>query len=175
MARTANRWQLVLFLGAVLLPSAVLVVVSQRTIQQNRELAGKRSLDDRRTERERLARDLLARAEQLRAAALASTGNLAPAVAMIASVEGGRLVLPWETDPGVARFRELAAAPELARAVARGDRAQFAEKSGGAAAQHFREALRRDNNFAGYGKRRGRRVTTSPPIRPILRDVRRKL
>ena len=45
MARMANRWQLVLFLGAVLLPSAVLVAVSQRTIQQNRELAGKRNLD----------------------------------------------------------------------------------------------------------------------------------
>jgi signal transduction histidine kinase len=142
MARTANRWQLVLFLGAVLLPSAVLVVVSQRTIQQNRELAGKRSLDERRAVRERLARELLARAEQLRAAALALHGNLAPEVAMIASVEGGRLALPWETDPGAARFRELAAAPEFARAVARGDRAQFAEKDPGAAARHFREALR---------------------------------
>jgi signal transduction histidine kinase len=154
MGRTANRWQLVLFLGAVLLPSAVLVVVSQRTIQQNRELAGKRSLDDRRAVRERLARELLARAEQLRAAALAFHGNLAPEVAMIASVEGGRLALPWETDPGAARFRELAAAPEFARAVARGDRAQFAEKDPGAAARHFREALRlgRDPVQAAYAR-----------------------
>ncbi len=69
MARTANRWQLVLFLGAVLVPSVVLVAVSQRTIRQNRELAGKRSLDERRALRERLAWELLARAEQLRAAA----------------------------------------------------------------------------------------------------------
>ena len=138
----ANRWQLVLFMGAVLLPSAVLVAVSQRTIQQNRELAGKRGLDERRALRERLAGELLTRAEQLKAAALGSTGNLAPEVAMMASVEGGRLVPPWETDPGTTRFRELAAAPEFAAAVARGDRAQFAERDGGAAARHFREALR---------------------------------
>jgi signal transduction histidine kinase len=159
MSRTGNRWQLVLFLGAVLLPSAVLVVVSQRTIQQNRELAGKRRLDERRALRERMARELLARAEQLRAAALAIHGNLAPEVAMIASVVGGRLALPWETDPNASRFRELVAAPEFASAVARGDRAQFAEKDPGAkdpsaAARHFREALRlgRDPVQAAYAR-----------------------
>lgn len=154
MARMANRWQLVLFLGAVLLPSAVLVAVSQRTIQQNRELAGKRNLDERRALRERLARDLLARAEQLKAGVLGSHGRFAPEIAMIARVESGRLALPWETDPGAARFRELAAAPEFARAVARGDRAQFAEKDPGAAARHFREALRlgRDPAQAAYAR-----------------------
>jgi len=154
MARTANRWQLVLFLGAVLLPSAVLVAVSQRTIQQNRELAGKHRLDERRTLRERLARALLTRLEQLRAAALGSADSLAPGVAMIASVEAGRLAAPWETDPGAARFRELTAAPEFAAAVARGERAQFAEEDPGTAARHYREALRlgRDPAQAAYAR-----------------------
>jgi signal transduction histidine kinase len=154
MARTANRWQLVLFLGAVLLPSAVLVAVSQRTIQQNRELAGKRRLDDRRALRERLARELLTRAEQRSEAALFSAAPLASEGVMIASVENGRLVPPWETYPGPERFRELAAAPEFASAVARGERAQFAGKDPGAAVQHFREALRlgRDPMQAAYAR-----------------------
>jgi len=134
--RWANRWQLVLFLVAVLAPSAVLVAVSQRTIRQNRELAAKRRLDERRLLRERLAADLLARAEKLKQSASA------PEIALAAAVEGGRLEPPWESDPGVVRFRELMAQPLFAEAVARGERAQFAAKRLAAAVSGFRAALR---------------------------------
>ena len=97
MARSRRRWQLVGFLGAVVLPSVILVAVGQRTIQQNRELAGKRRQDERRVVREWLGRELLARAEQVKAAALRDPQGPAPEVAMVARVEGNRLVPPWET------------------------------------------------------------------------------
>jgi len=133
MARRANRWQLVLFLAAVLVPSAVLVAVSQRTIQQNRELAGKRRLDERRALRERLAADLLKRAEKLKATPAAPV--------LSATVEAGRLIPPWESDSGLVRFRERTAQPQFAAAVARGERAQFADKQPAAAVREFREAI----------------------------------
>jgi signal transduction histidine kinase len=147
MSRTGNRWQLVLFVAAVLVPSAVLVAVGQRTIQQNRELAGKRRLDERHALRERVARELLAHADGLR-------GSDAPEVAMVATVEGGRLVPPWETDARAIRFRELAAEPGFAAAVARGERAQFAQKDPFAGAERFREALSagRDPLQAAYAR-----------------------
>lgn len=63
MLRPRYRWQLIVFVGAILLPSAALVVVGQRTLQQNRELV---RLADERAARERIAREMLARLENLK-------------------------------------------------------------------------------------------------------------
>jgi signal transduction histidine kinase len=110
----------------------VVVVVSQRAIQQNRELAGKRRLDERRAAHQRVARDLLARVE----------ARPATAVALTAAVESGRLVVPWESDPATHRFQELMAQPGFAAAIARAEQAEFAGGERGAAVERYREAVR---------------------------------
>lgn len=137
MRRTRHGWQLIVFVGAILLPSVALVVVSQRTMQQSLELAGKRRLDEQRAAKERIAREMLARLESLKRAASD------PQIALVARVESGHLLLPWESDPAVRRFRELTARPPaFAASLSRGEQAEFAGRDLDTAARSYAEALR---------------------------------
>jgi signal transduction histidine kinase len=143
MRRRRHTWQLIVFIGAILLPSAALVMVSRRTMEQNRELAGKRRLDEQRAARQRIARELLERLEMLKSAAAAKPGSISDSeIALVARVEAGRLVLPWEDGSAAPRFRDLMARPAgFASAVARGQRAEFAGADLETAAAGYKEAL----------------------------------
>jgi signal transduction histidine kinase len=129
MRQPQQRWQLIVFAGAILLPSAALLVVSQRALYQNRELAAKRRVDDRRAERERISREMLAQLEDLKS----------KEVVLVAPVEEGRLTLPWELAGR--DFREaIAGPPAFAKAI---DVGTPAENSGdlGTAVANYRQAL----------------------------------
>lgn len=100
-----SRRLIVLFVVAVLLPCAVLIVMGFRSMRQDRELAVER----RAGEQARNARDmrqlLLARLEELKArhaspsAANPSAGTAnATSVRLVGEVRARGLVLPWETN-----------------------------------------------------------------------------
>lgn len=92
MRRPRHTWQLIVFVGAILLPSVALFVVGQRTIEQNLELAGKRRLDEQRAAKERIAREMLALLETLKRAAMANPGAGSDSpIALVARVEAGHL------------------------------------------------------------------------------------
>jgi len=98
--------QSLLFLGAVIVPSVVLVALGIRTLGQEKELARQRAVS--------LARqELLTRLEgiKLRAAG----GRVSPGdgeVAVVARVAAGQLVFPWEEH-----VAQTTAATQLARAA----------------------------------------------------------
>ena len=138
--RRRHRWQLAGFVGAILVPSLALVAVSERTMRQNRELAGKHRLDEQRAAGERIAREMLARLEKLKLAVAANPdAPPPPAVALVARVEAGRLVLPWEPEPEARRFHGWP--PAAAAAVSQGERAEYGGDLN-AAAGSYTQALR---------------------------------
>ena len=89
-----------LFLAAIGVPCMVLVALSLRMLAQERELAEKRMLDDRRRLTDDIARELLSRVDAIRVAAVnrsptASSANN-DAVVLAVPVSGERLTMPWE-------------------------------------------------------------------------------
>jgi signal transduction histidine kinase len=113
--------QSLLFLGAVVAPSAVLIILGIRTVHQDEELAARQAAEESRNTVALAQRELLTRLEtvKLRAAA----GQVSPRdseAALVAGVESGRLILPWEhtwTDSkAVKKAREdLGTAAKLVR------------------------------------------------------------
>jgi signal transduction histidine kinase len=117
-----------LLLSAVILPSVLLVVLGVRMIGQETELAAQRAREHRQQSLHLAYQELLTRVEgiQLRAAA-GEIGPRDPTVALVARVQSGRILLPWERrgspeaermlrrfrDPGGARAL-LATSPEIA-------------------------------------------------------------
>ncbi|MBM3744882.1 MAG: HAMP domain-containing histidine kinase [Acidobacteria bacterium] len=90
--------QTLLFLGAVVVPSAVLMALGIRTIRQDEELRLKRRSEERLRIVELARQELLARLEGVRLRATA--GQVTPrdrAVGMLARFASGRLMMPWET------------------------------------------------------------------------------
>jgi hypothetical protein len=110
--------QNVLFLGSVVVPCLVLLVLGVRTIRQDEELAEKREEEERSRAVALARRELLTRLETIKLRA--SGGQVSPRdaeVALIADVRSGRLVLPWErSDEGSARAQaDLRTAAALLR------------------------------------------------------------
>lgn len=92
--------QTVLFLGAVIVPSVVLVGLGIRTIGQEKELAEKRAVEESRRSVALVRQELLTRLESIKLRA--AGGRVSPTdrdVAIVARVVSGQLVLPWD-DPG---------------------------------------------------------------------------
>ncbi len=144
MGRSRQSWQLAVFMGAILLPSAALVIVSQRTMQQNRELALKHRLDEQRAAKERVAHEMLAHLEGLRGAVVQNPDAPAvPEIALVARIEGGRLLLPGDSETTERAFREATNhPPEFREAIQRGERAEFERGGAAAAVEQYTEALR---------------------------------
>jgi signal transduction histidine kinase len=94
--RIPHRYNL-LFLGAVLLPSVLVIALGVRMIRQEDELAEKRVREDKAHAINFVRQDLLNRLEGHKLRAV--SGSVTPRdtdVALVARVESGRLVLPWE-------------------------------------------------------------------------------
>lgn len=96
---------ILLFLLAVLLPCATMVAFSMRVLRQERELGEKRLDDERARAIEHLREVLASRLEAIashevdRTAASPPDGALGPSdptVRLVARLEGGRMVPPWE-------------------------------------------------------------------------------
>jgi signal transduction histidine kinase len=125
MARRHQRKRAVLFLAAVLLPSAVLVGTTLRLIRQQRELAVRRGQEERAQLALRLGQELRENLSRLTgevaetpsfSADIQALSESEPALLTVASVTAAHLVYPWEGDQDpasalvpatVARYRGL--------------------------------------------------------------------
>lgn len=101
--RPGHRLRLLLFLGAVLAPCLILVALSIQIVRQERELREKRRADDRRQLAREVRDDLAARLEAIQRDEIRT--DLEPGqsyrhreVALVAWLDEGKLVLPWERD-----------------------------------------------------------------------------
>ena len=151
MAAQRHRWQVLFFLVAIILPCVVLVVLGLRMVAQERELAEKRLADERRRLTGQLRQELGARLDRMalrEATTLRSDPGRAalrayqdPAVALVATVSEGHLVLPWERDPRATRFRRSLDQDRFARLVARGEHAEIGSRDPGGAIGAYTEAL----------------------------------
>ncbi len=180
MRKSGRSWQLVVFVGAILLPSAALVVVSQQTMRQNRELALKHRLDEERAARERVAGEMLARLEAMKAR-IAEKPNApaGPDVALVAHVESGRLVLPGDPEAAERAFREATDRPPGFRAaIRRGEQSEFERGGAAMAVESYTQALRLAANplqaayaryqLAGALAKQGRSAAAAALARQVL-------
>ena len=145
------RRQVVLFLVAVILPSVVLVALGIRLVSQDLELQRSRQEDARRAALVEASRLALAELEDIEATVLgALEGSLDlatrdyphPAIRLVARVENGRVVLPWEDSPSVVEARRALTDPEFVERIRRGERAELGSGDSGSASQIYRDAHR---------------------------------
>ena len=132
-----------MFVVAIVVPCALLVALTLRMLVQERELDDKRVADERQRIADDVRQALVARVERLRFDASrdgASPGRH-PEIALVAQVDGGRLMLPWEQD-GAAAAAIALEAPRFREAVRRGERHEFIEARFADAAGAYRDALR---------------------------------
>jgi signal transduction histidine kinase len=152
MTSNSHRRQVLFFLAAVLLPCSVLVVLSLRMISQERELAEKRLADEKGRIVSDVRQQLLAQLEQIKfreAGALAAREEPVaaapyehPSVVLVAHLEEGRPVLPWELDSTGEEARRLLSQPQFAAKVRQGEQQEFGKRDYGKAAALYRQALR---------------------------------
>jgi signal transduction histidine kinase len=107
MPPSRHRVQLVLFLAAVFVPCAVLVALSLRIVNQDRELRGKRQADEQQQVGNRAARDLRSlldaiQSDEIRADLPPGGHYRHPETVFVAWAENDRLVLPWEPERDLA-------------------------------------------------------------------------
>jgi signal transduction histidine kinase len=164
MVETGHKRQILFFLAAVLLPCLVLVVLSFRMIAQQRELAEKRLADERRSISSNARQQLLVRLERIKfeeVSTLSVTGQGAPAarhedspVALVARVEEGGLVLPWQSSASAERARRLLDQGQFAAKLREGEQLEFGKGDCVNAAAQYGEALRtaRDPLQAAYAE-----------------------
>ncbi|MCH7890520.1 MAG: hypothetical protein IH921_03350 [Gemmatimonadetes bacterium] len=150
-AALTRRRQVVLFLVAVVLPSAVLVVLGIRLISQQGEIQRSRLADDRRAALSEASRLAIAELEDVEARILAALDESLslpsrdyphPAVRFVARVEDGRVILPWEENPSVVEARRALADPDFARRLRNGQRAELGGGDRASASQTYRDAIR---------------------------------
>jgi signal transduction histidine kinase len=133
-----HRKQILLFLLAIILPSLILVVFALRMISQERELAQKRMVDERRRLASEIGQHLLVRLEKikLQESSVAPNWTLLSAqreyinseVVLIGQVDGDRLLLPWEENKKSEEFRRLLSSSDFARKIRNAEKEEFAKK-----------------------------------------------
>jgi signal transduction histidine kinase len=153
MGDRGYRKQVLLFLTAVLLPCLVLVILTLRMVSQEKELAQKRALDERR----RVARDFgqafLVRLENVKLQEVAAATDpslsrrarresLSPEVVLVSPLEKDQLVLPWENDPEAGRSSRLLNDPAFARRIRQAEREEFERNDALQAAVLYEQTLR---------------------------------
>jgi tetratricopeptide (TPR) repeat protein len=147
-----HRKQILLFLLAVILPSLVLVVFTLRMISQEKELAQKREVDERRRLAGEIGQHLLVRLEKVKlqesnAAAnwnqlSAQRGYVNSEVVLIGQVEGDRLLLPWEENQKSEEFRQLLSSSNFARKIRNAEKEEFAKKDFLRASELYRQLMK---------------------------------
>lgn len=161
LSMTKRRLRRLLVLGLVLLPGAVLSVVTWRLIGQERELEQSRRAERRALVAARLAQQMASRLDLERAAARASPRRSAfmpdsGVLVLVAPVTDRGMLLPWEQPqtPAVAGDGEALAGgrgdqasrvattddPLYRRHIADGERFEFARDRPDLAADHYASA-----------------------------------
>jgi signal transduction histidine kinase len=145
-----HRKQVGLFLIAVLLPVILLVALTLRIVNQERELALKRVADDRRHMAAEIGRELTSRLDGLaqdeasalagKPLGLARRDYVNPEVVLIARIDGARLILPWEPGPKAVSSMPLENDSEYGRILRQAESAEFASKNCVLAAERYLRA-----------------------------------
>lgn len=138
------------FLVAFLVPVGVLAALAIRTLNQERELAVRREGDERRQVATAIRQELLRHLDSLRLRTLAGAagarrGALEPdwpdEVALVANVDAGRLVLPWESATATADVRRILAEEPFAGLISSGEAEELIHHRPRRAAVFYRRAL----------------------------------
>ena len=145
-----HRREVVLFLLALILPSAVLVGLGLRMIAQERVAAEARVAAELGTTVRQIGRELLSRLENIKREEIEAITSgsrrlraglyVDPAVRLIARLEEGRVVLPWEGNEAQVVRRQLG---EVAFAtwMRQGERAEFRRRDSRTAIESYGRAL----------------------------------
>jgi len=151
MKGRSHRKQILLFLVTVLLPSLVLIGLTVRMIGQEKELAQKRLIEERRRVALEIGQHFLVRLEniKLQEASALSEQQLMPAemnyvnpeVVFIAQVDGRQLVLPWERNQEIENARQYLSNSVFAQKIRLAETEEFAQKNYTRAARLYKQAL----------------------------------
>lgn len=143
--------QVLLFLVALILPSAALVGLGLRMLAQERELAQSRLADEQRRAVTLIRQDILGRLERMKLEELGALATepargetrsyLNPQVELVATVAEGRLMLPWEMrDPEQDAQTQLSTI-DYSRAIQQAERAEFQRDDHRTAVAFYNQAL----------------------------------
>jgi predicted Holliday junction resolvase-like endonuclease len=117
MASISHRKQIVLFLLAVIVPSLVLVLFTLRMVRQEKELAKRQVVEERRQKAVEIGGHILLRLEKIKIdessegetehGRISGFGYRNPEVVFVGLLLDERLVPPWELNPDRQKSREL--------------------------------------------------------------------
>ncbi len=143
------RRRIALLLVVFLAPSGLLTALAVRTLNQERELAMNRQEDERRGVATSVRQEFIAQLERLKTLAL-STGadawhgpshNASPAILLVARVEDGHLVLPWDRLTASGAIPPPADEGGFAALISRGEAEELVTERPLSAALMYRQAL----------------------------------
>jgi hypothetical protein len=139
MKSSRHYKQILLFLLTVFLPSSVLIIFTVRMINQERELAQRRSLEERQRVAHEIGNQLLIRLEKIKlqeANAVENKQNLPeincfinPEVEIICLIEEGKLLLPWERNQKIEEAQDLLIIPEFIKKIQQAEKEEFVNKN----------------------------------------------
>jgi len=134
--------ELLLFLVAILTPCLVLVALSVRILEQERQLEQKRRAEERHRQLAGLSQELLARLERTKVDLAFSPVSAADElIAFVGILRSGQLVLPWDENAGIRNFRQAIGRARLSGLLRQAERDET-NGSPGRAVEAGREAIR---------------------------------
>jgi signal transduction histidine kinase len=146
--KSHGRRQLILFLAALMLPSAVIAALGWRIIAQDREIAARRLADDLARTKEEISRAVLARLDQFKLQLIAGTAQDGvppaphdPIVIFTAGLIGDQLLFPWDIEAGPERFRQRIGEGGFASRILEGRRIELVQGKYEEAAAMYGAAL----------------------------------
>jgi signal transduction histidine kinase len=151
MKGRSHRKQILLFSIAVMLPSLILIFLTIRMINQEKELSQKRMVEERRRIANEIGQHLLVRLENIKlqeTAASANSDSLPaeiiysnPEVELLCPVENRQLIFPWEKNSELEKNRGVLIQSKFMQKIRQGERAEFVEKNLNRAANLYSQSL----------------------------------
>ena len=133
---------MLLFLVVILAPCLVLVALSLRMIEQERQLQEKRAAEQRQRRAAELSEGLLSRLERIkRNLAATPAARVDEAVVFAGTVRDGRLILPWDANPNAQQFRRWMGEASFAGRMRQAEREEIVTGRLDSAVQHYLEAI----------------------------------
>src|SRR5262245_40708786 len=140
------RRQALLFLIAILVPCAVLVVLGLQLMDQERQLEVKRLSEEQQRLRDQVEQELLSELEKIteqvtRRQLATDQRQTEKVIAFVGTLVDDRLQLPWENNPDVQRFRAWLNEGSFAETVREAERLESSGHQYERAARRYREAI----------------------------------
>jgi len=147
LAKVSRKYQkqILLFSLIFVLPCVVLVGLSLRMIGQERELAQKRVLDERRRIAAEISQHLFNRLEAIKSREVRTPFGLEmaknPDVVLLGSVENNTLKFPWELEPGENSEIESLALRNYVQRIQSAENEEIAHKNYARASQLYKQII----------------------------------